>query len=143
MRGEDPSVAPRREHSALHTRPMADSPPAPDQPTGTREPRFSDRPLVRDAVYAVLFMFPAAAIVTLVYRFRIPMGGYAQGPAGVWDAMLATVFYGLVGGFVVVPLVAAIASHLLRRGQPRNPSRRGAIAAVGAALLYALVIAAL
>lgn len=120
---------------------MTPTTPGPEDTTGAPEPRFRDRPVVRDAFYALIFMFPAAALVTLVYRFRVPFDGYVAGPSGVWDAILATLVYGLMGGFVVVPVLAGIASALLRRGDRAPSPRLLTIAPVGAALLYALLIA--
>jgi hypothetical protein len=102
--------------------------------------RLADRPGVRDALFGLLFMFPAAAVVALVYRFPVPFGGFVSGPAGVWSAMLATLFYGLAGGFVVVPVIAALAGRALRR---MGFGRTGqALAPVLAALLYAAAVAA-
>ena len=102
--------------------------------------RLGDRPDVRDALFGLLFMFPAAALVALVYRFPVPFGGYVRGPAGAWSAMLATLFYGLAGGFVVVPLVAALAGRTLRR---LGFGRTGlALAPLIAAFLYAAIMAA-
>lgn len=105
--------------------------------------RLRDRPGVRDALYAILFMFPAAGLVALVLRFPIPLGGTVSGPSGVWDAMLATILYGLAGGFLVVPILAAGAGALLRRGGRRPGPLVAALPAVLAALLYALVLALL
>jgi hypothetical protein len=83
--------------------------------------RFRDRPLIRDALYTILLMFPAAALTALVYRFPVPFGGLVRGPAGVWEAILATLVYGLAGGFIVVPVVAIGLGFLLRRsGYPAH-----------------------
>lgn len=108
----------------------------------TESPRLRDRPGIRDALYSVLFMFPAAALVAVVYRFPLPLGGTVSGPAGAWNAMLATLFYGLVGGFVVVPLLAVVMGALLRRRGHRQTALV-TVPSVSAALLYALVLAAL
>ena len=78
--------------------------------------RLAERPGIRDALYSIVLMFPAAGIMALVYRFPVPFSGYVSGPAGVWDAMLATIVYALAGGFVLVPVVAGIIGALVRRG---------------------------
>jgi hypothetical protein len=101
--------------------------------------RLADRPGIRDALFGALFMFPAAALVALVYRFPVPFGGFVSGPAGAWSAMLATLFYGLVGGFVVVPVLAALGGGALRRLGVGRTGR--ALAPVLAALLYAVFVA--
>ncbi|MFW5950824.1 MAG: hypothetical protein ACOCVZ_01770 [Gemmatimonadota bacterium] len=108
-----------------------------DQPA---QPGLRSRPGIRDAIYALLFMFPAAGITALVYRFPLPFGGYVRGPAGVWDAMLATIFFGLAGGFLLVPALAAGAGILLRRRAGQHPLL-AALAPLSAALLYALFLA--
>ncbi len=126
-----------------HSRPSA-APPAAGlhDPADGAEPRLRDRPGIRDALYAALFMFPAAALVAVVFRFPIPMAGTVSGPSGAWDAMLATIFYGLAGGFLVVPVLAAGLGALLRRV---TGDRRALVPvpAATAALLYAGVLAAL
>lgn len=119
-------------HSTAHASPDPDA----------DSPRLRDRPGIRDALYSVLFMFPAAALVAVVYRFPLPLGGTVSGPAGAWNAMLATLFYGLVGGFVVVPLLAVVMGALLRRRGHRQTALV-TVPSVSAALLYALVLAAL
>lgn len=112
-----------------------------DEPDGSG-PGLRDRPGIRDALYAFFFMFPAAALVALVYRFPLPLGGTVSGPAGAWNAMLATLFYGLVGGFVVVPGLAAALGALLRKRGIESPALV-TVPSVSAALLYAVVLAAL
>lgn len=88
-------------------------------------------------------MFPAAGIVALVFRFPLPFGGIARGPAGVWDAMLATIFFGLVGGFLIVPLAAAGLGALLRAQRSSTGGPADALPAGLAALAYALLLAIL
>jgi hypothetical protein len=105
-------------------------------------PRLRDRPGIRDALYGALFMFPAAALVAVVYRFPVPMGGTVSGPSGAWDAMLATIFFGLAGGFLVVPAVAAALGTLLRRNTGDRPALVP-LPAAAAALLFAMGLAAL
>lgn len=106
----------------------------------TPHPGLRARPGIRDALYALLFMFPAAGLTALVYRFPLPFDGYARGPAGVWDAMLATFFYGLAGGFLIVPALAAGAGTLLRRRRADHPLL-AALIPLAAALLYAIFLA--
>lgn len=115
-----------------------------DEPHATPDstPRLRDRPGIQDALYAVLFMFPAAALVAVVYRFPLPLGGTVSGPAGAWNAMLATLFYGLVGGFVVVPLLAMAMGALIRRRRQDHPALV-TLPSISAALLYAITLAAL
>jgi len=43
-----------------------------------------------------------AALCALVFRFPIPFAGYESGIAAVPRALLAAVFYGVLGGFVVL-----------------------------------------
>ena len=115
------------------------SPPddGPDRDTN----RLSQRPGVRDALYAVVFMFPAAGLMALVYRFPLPFDDYATGPGGVWDAIVATFFYGLAGGFVLVPGIAAGVGALLRRSSSGDRAVLAVGVPIAAALLYALFLA--
>lgn len=100
---------------------MTEQPPTP-RAHSTRDPenaRLRDRPAIRDVLYAFVFMFVAGALVAVVYGFPVPFGGQVSGIAGAWEAILATLVYGLAGGFIVVPLLAAGAGALLRaRGFP-------------------------
>lgn len=84
-------------------------------------PRLRDRPAIRDVLYAFVFMFLAGALVAAAFRFPVPVSGQVSGLAGVWDAVLAVLVYGLAGGFTVVPLLAAGAGARLRaRGFPAH-----------------------
>ncbi len=111
--------------------------------TEPTSPGLDSRPGIRDALYAGLLMFPAAGVVALVYRFPLPFGGTARGPAGVWDAMLATLFFGLVGGFLIVPLAAAGFGALLRQRRSTTGGAADTLPSTIAALLYALLLAIL
>jgi hypothetical protein len=106
-------------------------------------PGLHSRPGIRDALYAGLLMFPAAGIVALVYRFPLPFGGSASGPAGVWDAMMATLFFGLVGGFIIVPLAAAGLGAFMRRHRSTTGGAADTLPSAIAAVLYALLLAVL
>jgi hypothetical protein len=56
---------------------------------------------------AVLAVFPLAALVALCYRFPIPLSGYESGPNAALRSVAAVIFYGFVGGFIVVALLGA------------------------------------
>jgi len=60
------------------------------------------------ALWAVALAFPFAAICALVYRFPVPFGGYAIGPTAMPRALVAVVFYGVLGGFPVLLVVGAL-----------------------------------
>ncbi len=60
------------------------------------------------AFWAVVLAFPFAAICTLIYRFPVPFGGYASGPAASLRALAAVLFYGILGGFPVLLVVGAL-----------------------------------
>lgn len=86
-----------------------------DSPAASDDVRLRDRPAVRDVLYAIAFMFVAGALIAVVYRFPVPFGGDVRGIGGAWEAILATLIYGLAGGFIVVPLLSAGVGALLRR----------------------------
>lgn len=52
--------------------------------------------------------FPLAAICALVFRFPLPFNGYASGPAALPRALVAVVFYSILGGFPVLLVADAL-----------------------------------
>lgn len=71
------------------------------------DPR-SSLPLLGAAV-ATVGAFPAAAAVALVHGFPVPFAGKLQGVEAMVPAMFAVIFYGFLGGFVVLPLLGTLA----------------------------------
>ncbi len=75
------------------------------------------------AMLSIVFSFPMSLVLALIYRFPIPMGGYI-GPASdvgidysnILDILkmvsIAWVFYGIMGGFIVLAIGGAAASKL-------------------------------
>lgn len=57
---------------------------------------------VRGGLWSIALAFPFAALCGLLYRFPIPLAGYASGPGAVPGALMAVLFYGILGGFVVL-----------------------------------------
>lgn len=82
------------------------------------------------ALSAVLLSFPMAALCALVFRFPIPFAGYESGIAAVPRALVATVFYGILGGFVVLAVAgyAAGAVAVARGGNDIAKTFRLALA---------------
>lgn len=105
-----------------------------------RDTRLRDRPAIRDVLYAIVFMFAAGALIALVHQFPVPFGGHVSGIGGAWEAIVAMLIYGLAGGFIVVPLLAAGAGALLRR---RGFPGHGPIAAIPPFLVALLTALAL
>ena len=64
---------------------------------------------VTGAAVAVTASFPLAAVSAFLFRFPIPFGGYASGPDAVIPALVATLFYGMLGGFAVQAVLGGIA----------------------------------
>ena len=60
------------------------------------------------AATALGAVFPVAALVALCYRFPIPFVGYESGPVAMVRSPIAVVFYGLLGGFVVIAACGAV-----------------------------------
>jgi hypothetical protein len=59
--------------------------------------------------------------VALVYRFPIPLGGYASGFLAAMLSVLAVLVYGvLLGGFVVLACAGALAGVLIYRSARPN-----------------------
>ena len=102
--------------------------------------------VLRGAVWAVVLAAPFAAICALLYRFPKPFAGYATGPDGVGDALLAAVFYGLMGGIPALLVAGALSgatAYYLGRPDPQRIRRlafalAGIVAAVGVGALAIL-----
>ena len=79
----------------------------------------------RGAAGAVFASFPLAAICALVFRFPIPLFGYASGFAAMFPAMMAVVFYGVLGGFPLQALLGGIGGVAgARYGRPDESRMR-------------------
>lgn len=66
---------------------------------------------------------PAAALVAAVYRFPVPLSGYAYGPAGAIPAAFSSLFYLLLGGVVVLGGLGAAGGLLATRLAAPNPRK--------------------
>ena len=98
------------------------------------------------AAVATAGAFPAAALIALVYGFPVPFVGKLQGVAAIKPAMFAVVFYGILGGFIVLPLLGAAAGFLASRmnhGNPRAARRLTIIAALAVSLACVVFLATL
>jgi hypothetical protein len=73
------------------------------------------RSILTGAVIATIGAFPMAALVALVYRFPIPFAGEESGIKAAIVSPFAVVFYGLLGGFLVLPCLGAVAGFLAHR----------------------------
>ncbi|QIS03709.1 hypothetical protein F5X71_16495 [Nocardia brasiliensis] len=98
------------------------------------------------AVAAVLLAPVAAALTALVYRFPVPMAGYARGFGGVGDAALGSLFYLILGGGPVLAALGAVGGVVAAR--VAGPDRRRArvltlLVAAAVALLAAVALAVL
>ena len=77
------------------------------------------------ALWSVAFAFPAAALLAAIYRFPVPFVGYVSGFGSVLSALLAVIFYGLIGGFIVLGgLGAAAGLFAFRLHQPNRQAVR-------------------
>ncbi|MFI5779362.1 hypothetical protein [Nocardia sp. NPDC051570] len=98
------------------------------------------------ALAAVLTAPVAAAVMASVYRFPIPFGDYARGVGDAINAALASVFYLVIGGGVLLAALGAVAGLLIARANGPRLARTLALtvaAAFGLALLGALILATL
>lgn len=81
--------------------------------------------VLRGAFWAVALAFPFAAICALLYRFPIPFAGYETGLVAMPGALMAVVFYGILGGFPTLLAAGAlggVAAYAL--GRPDVPRIR-------------------
>lgn len=99
--------------------------------------------VLRGALWAVALAFPLAAICALLYRFPVPFAGYLSGPVAVPLALVAVVFYGILGGFPALLTAGALggaAAYAIGRTDVRRVRRltlafAGLIALVSVELL--------
>lgn len=104
------------------------------------------RAMVTGAFWAAGLAFPLAAACALVYRFPVPMAGYASGPTSLPRVLLSVVFYGLLGGFPALLAAGAAAgagAYALGQPDPRRvlrlvPALAGLVAALGVGILAIL-----
>ncbi|TWT80148.1 hypothetical protein CA13_15610 [Planctomycetes bacterium CA13] len=69
---------------------------------------FSIRWIVGGALWSIGLAFPIGMFFALVYRFPIPFAGYRSGFEAVVPSLMAVLFYGVLGGFVVLGIAGAI-----------------------------------
>lgn len=93
------------------------------------------------AAVATAAAFPAAALTALVYGFPVPFAGKLHGLDAMVPAMFAVVFYGVMGGFLVLPLLGTLAGVIADRWS--QDARTAQFRTVMAALAIALACAAL
>lgn len=91
------------------------------------------------AVAAVVTAPLAAAVVACAYRFPVPFSDYARGLSGAADAAVASLFYLVLGGAIVLAVAGAVVGFVVRRGTARHPSRSAALTTLGA---FAVAVAA-
>jgi hypothetical protein len=94
--------------------------------------------MLRGALWAAALAFPFAAICALLYRFPIPLSGYETGPAAMPAALVAVVFYGVLGGFPALLATGALggaAAYALCRTNVRRV-RRLTLAFAGLSALF-------
>jgi hypothetical protein len=74
------------------------------------------RAVVMGILWALLGVFPVAALVALCFRFPIPFAGYESGPSAMLRSLLAVLFYGVVvGGFPVIAALGAASGAVAHR----------------------------
>jgi hypothetical protein len=69
------------------------------------------------------FSFPAAVLLGMIYRFPIPFGGYVHGYEHAFMFLLSVLFYGILGGFILLALGGATAGFVGYRIGKRNEKR--------------------
>ena len=95
------------------------------------------------AAAAIGWVPVAAAAVAIVYRFPIPFGEYAHGIESAATAALASVFYLVLGGALVVGVLGAAAGATLAKLVSRREGALTVLAGFVIALLGELSLALL
>jgi hypothetical protein len=58
---------------------------------------------------AIVGSFLVAPLLALVYQFPIPFSGMESGPGAAVKSLFAVAFFGVLGGFVVLAILGAVA----------------------------------
>ncbi|WP_378740718.1 hypothetical protein [Nocardia brasiliensis] len=114
--------------------------------SSTGENAVASKAAIGGAVGAVVLVPLAAAIVAVVYRFPVPLAGYARGFGGAGSAALGSLFYLVLGGAPVVAILGAAGGFVVARSAGHDTGRvRGRVLVVAAAvaLLAAVTLAVL
>jgi hypothetical protein len=102
---------------------------------------------VRGAVVSVVATYPTAAVCALLFRFPVPLGGYATGLSGAALSPFAVTIYGiLLGGFVLQAALGALGGFVAGRvaqGEPRRAWRLTFLSGLGAAVPGVIVLSVL
>ena len=64
--------------------------------------------MLTGAIFCCLAAFPAAALTGLLWRIPIPFSGYASGVEGAAASWAMVLFYGLIGGFLLLGFLGAL-----------------------------------
>jgi len=100
----------------------------------------------RGAVVGVLSTFPLAGVCALFFRFPVPFDGYRSGVDAVVPALLATLFYGVLGGFVIQALLGGlggVAASKLASGSPTQSRRLCVVGSLAGASVGVIALALL
>lgn len=90
------------------------------------------------AVASCLAAFPAAFVIALVWRLPIPFGRYESGVYAAGKSWFAVLFYGAIGGFLVLGFLGAIGGTIAHQRHSHECS-----AALRLNLLLALLFSTL
>ena len=102
--------------------------------------------IAQGVITACAGAFPAASLVALFYGFPVPFAGKLHGPAAVVPAAFAVLFYGILGGFVVLAVAGAGAASVAfarSDGDARSARRLTTLYALAASLIAAIGLAVL
>ncbi len=99
--------------------------------------------MFRLSLLTIALTFVWASVVALVFRFPIPLGGYARGIEAAMLAPMAVAFYGILFAGFVVPVALAILVHAAIHTSPAYPRARMWIAANTGAVASVLALAVL
>ncbi len=90
--------------------------------------------------WCVLFSFPSGALLMSVWRFPIPFAGYRSGIRHVGDAFFAVGFYGILGGFVLLGVLGAVAGLITHGLHPEDEREQKRLTRIITALLALAVL---
>jgi len=79
---------------------------------------------------AIAGSFLVAPLLALVYRFPIPFSGMESGPSAMARSLFAVAFYGVMGGFVILGVLGAVAGAIASKMAGADRRRAWRLAAL-------------
>lgn len=101
-----------------------------------------NKDVLRGALVAFIASLPIAILFEVFYRFPIPFGGYVHGIQYLHLVLFAWVFYGILGGFVVLLIGGALLGRIIGK-MIADPDEKKIIITIGSIIFATCAVALL